>query len=232
MERRIRQLIQREAKLGFKDFYDHLAAAPLALERFMNYLTINTSEFFRDDKVYNQLVAEIFPELIKHFPGKLVIWSAGCSIGAEPYTIGIIMDRLRALSRLEIHATDVDDKALLFAQKGCYNKKQLGKTLPDVVEKYFLKEGDLFCVKPEIKKTVKFRRHNLFTDGPVQGCHMILCRNVFIYFKPETQHFMLQRFSQSLKPGGFMVIGSSEYISDPAQYSFMKRANTIFQKTS
>ncbi len=234
MERRIRQLIQREEKRGFKEFYAYLAAAPSALERFMNYLTINTSEFFRDEKVYNHLVAEIIPELIKYFPGRLVIWSAGCSIGAEPYTIAIIMDRLRVLSRLEIHATDVDDKALLIAQKGCYNQKQLGKTLPDVVNKYFLQESDLFYVKPEIRQAVKFRRHNLLTDDPVSGCHMILCRNVFIYFKPETQHFLLQRFSASLKPGGFMVIGSSEYISHPAQYSLIKRANTntIFQKTA
>ncbi len=230
MERRIRQLIQREEKHGFKEFYEHLVAAPPALERFMNYLTINTSEFFRDEKVYNQLVAEIFPELVENFPGKLVIWSAGCSIGAEPYTIGIIMDRLRVLSRLEIHATDVDDKALFFARKGCYNQKQLGKTLPHVVDKYFLQENDLYSVKPEIQQAVKFRRHNLLTDDPVPGCHMILCRNVFIYFKPETQHFLLQRFSASLKTGGFMVIGSSEYISNPAQYSFVKRANTIFQK--
>lgn len=230
MERRIRQLIKREEKPGFEEFYEYLAATPPALERFMNYLTINTSEFFRDEKVYNQLVAEIFPELIENFPGKLVIWSAGCSIGAEPYTIAIIMDRLKVLSRVEIHATDVDDKALLLAQKGCYNQKQLGKTQPDVVEKYFLQEQDTFSVKNEIKKVVKFQRHNLFTDDPISGCHMILCRNVFIYFKPETQNLLLKRFSGSLKPGGYMVIGSSEYVSNPAQYSFTKRSNTIFQK--
>lgn len=233
MERRIRQLIQREGKKGFKDFYDYLAASPPALQRFMNYLTINTSEFFRDEKVYNQLVDEIIPEMIKKFQGRLTIWSAGCSIGAEAYTIAIIMDQLRALSRVEIHATDVDEKALLTARKGCYNRKQLGKTVPDVVEKYFVQESDdIFCVKPEIQKAVKYRHHNLLTEDPVAGCHMILCRNVFIYFKPETQHFLLQRFSQSLKPGGFMVIGSSEYISNPGQYAFSKRSNTIFQKSS
>lgn len=232
MERRIRQLIQREEKKGFKDFYDHLAASTPALERFMNYLTINTSEFFRDDKVYNQLTTEIIPEIIKNFQGRLVVWSAGCSIGAEPYTIAIIMDQLRVLSRLEMHATDVDDKALLTAKRGCYNRKQLGKTKEEVIEKYFVQEeDDKYCVIPEIQSVVKYRRHNLLTEDPVSGCSMILCRNVFIYFKPETQHFLLQRFSQSLKPGGFMVIGSSEYISNPAQYSFTKRSNTIFQKT-
>ncbi len=146
--------------------------------------------------------------------------------------MAIILDRLKVLSRSEIHATDMDDKALLAAQQGCYNQKQLGKTPSHVVEKYFTREKDIYCVKPEIRKAVHYRRHNLLTDDPIAKCHIIFCRNVFIYFKPETQHFLLERFSRVLNPGGFMVIGSAEYIGNPSQYSFSKRYNTIFQKNS
>ncbi len=230
MERRILQLMQRQKKAGYKEFYEHLMASASALEFFLNYLTINTSEFFRDTKVYNLLEEHVFPELGRNFPGKLVVWSAGCSIGAEPYTVAIILHRLKLLHRAEIHATDIDDKALLFAQQGCYNEKQLGRIPAAVVEQYFTREENLYSIKPEISRAVRFRRHNLLTDEPVSRCHTIFCRNVFIYFKPETQHFLLQRFSHALYPGGFLVIGSAEYIANPAQFSLTKRYNTIFQK--
>ncbi len=230
MERRIRQLMQRENKPDFKVFFDYLSSDKDALDRFMNYLTINTSEFFRDDKVYSRLEDEIFPELLKKVSGTIKVWSAGCSIGAEPYTVAIIMDRLKALNRVKVVATDVDEKALSFADKGCFNKKQLGKTQEDIIQRYFDQNGDEYCIKPEIKRVVAYQKHNLLSDAPVSNCHVILCRNVFIYFKPETQFFLLDLFSRSLEPGGFYIIGSAEYISDPQKHNLEKRYNTIYVK--
>lgn len=231
MERRIRQLMSREEKHDFKQFFDYLAEDRQALERFMNYLTINTSEFFRDEKVYNKLENEIFPEMARKFNGKLKIWSAGCSIGAEPYTIAIMADMLKLINRLDLVATDIDDKALKTAREGRFNHKQLGKTTPDVIERYFqAEESEHYRLKPAIKNAVQFKRHNLLTDSPVSDCHMILCRNVFIYFKQETQQFLLDRFSSSLQPGGYLVIGAAEYISNPEEYRLQKRHNTIYEK--
>lgn len=230
MERRIRQLMQREDKSGFRELFNYLSASAAALEFFLNYLTINTSEFFRDQKVYSLLQREIFPEIMHSFQGKMVVWSAGCSIGAEPYTVAIILHQLQALSRWEIIATDMDDKALLTAQQGCYNIKQLGRTPAALLEAYFSREKELYCIKPEIREAVRFRQHNMLTDDPIPRCHILFCRNVFIYFKPQTQHFLLERFSRIIVPGGFIVIGSAEYIANSAQYSFTKRHNTIFQK--
>lgn len=230
MQRRIMQLMQREKMPDFRLFYEHLASSPEAMERFLNYLTINTSEFFRDEKVFAKLKEEIFPELLRKFSGTLKIWSAGCSIGAEPYTVAIIFDQLKALGRIQVIATDVDDKALLSAVSGCYNLKQLGKMKEELVKYYFTRDGESYCLKPELKRAISFKRHNLLSDAPFPGCHLILCRNVFIYFKPEAQHFLLRRFSQSLVSEGFLVIGSAEYISNPAQYGLQKRYNTIYQK--
>jgi chemotaxis protein methyltransferase CheR len=230
MERRIRQLMQRERKPDFHLFYQYLADSPPAMEYFFNYLTINTSEFFRDEKVYARLKEEIFPELLKNYPESLTVWSAGCSIGAEPYTVAIILDSLKVLDRAQIIATDMDDKALLTAQKGCYDLKYVQKTPEEHIHRYFDREGEKYCLKTEIKKKVIFKRHNLLVDAPVSGCLMILCRNVFIYFKAETQDFLLERFSRVLKPGGILVIGSAEYISNPGKFGFFKRYNTIYQK--
>ncbi len=230
MERRIRQLMQRENKPDFALFFSYLVETPPAMERFMNYLTINTSEFFRDDKVYDKLQREVLPELLRNFSRTIKIWSAGCSIGAEPYTVAIILDQLGALARTEIIATDVDDKALTTAQQGCYNVKQLGKTPDFLVKRYFSVDNDRCWVKPQIQRAVVYKRHNLLTDPPVQDCHMILCRNVFIYFKTETQDFLLERFSRALKTDGYLIIGSAEYISSPSRFMLSKRHNTIYKK--
>lgn len=230
MERRIRQLMQREKKADFYQFFRYLVESPAAMEYFFNYLTINTSEFFRDEKVYAYLKEEIFPELLKKHAEVLTIWSAGCSIGAEPYTIAIILDVLRALERAQIIATDLDDKALLTAQRAGYDFKYLTKMPAEYLSRYFDHTKESYFLKERIKRKVTFKKHNLLVDPPVQGCHMILCRNVFIYFKQETQDFLLQRFAGALKPGGILVIGSSEYISNPDKYGLVKRYNTIYQK--
>ncbi len=81
-----------------------------------------------------------------------------------------------------------------------------------------------------MKKAVTFRLHNLLTDSPYRDCHMIFCRNVFIYFKPETQELLLERFSSVLKKDGYLVIGSAEYITNPAKLGLAKRYNSIYQK--
>ena len=200
------------------------------MQFFLSYLTINTSEFFRDQVVFATLKKEIFPELLKKYGNGLKIWSAGCSIGAEPYTLAIILDTLKALYRAQIIGTDIDKKALQEAKKGIYSGKYLDKMPQDLIQRYFFKEGEVYRIKPEIQSSIIFKHHNLLRDSPLYGCHLILCRNVFIYFKPETQDFFLQRFAAALKAGGYLVIGSAEYISNPQKYMLKKRFNTIYQK--
>lgn len=230
MERRIRQFMEREKKTDFWLFFKHLGESPTVMERFMNYLTINTSEFFRDGKVYATLQNIIIPELIKMNPRYFTVWSAGCSIGAEPYTVAIIFDLLNVLNRARIIATDIDQNILQVAKKGLYNLKQLGKTKEEIIKKYFVKEGSNYLIKPKIKEAVKFKIHNLLLDRPLLNNSMIFCRNVFIYFKQSVQEFLLGQFAKSLKKGGFLIIDSAEYINDPEKYGFTKRFNTIYQK--
>ena len=230
MERRIRQMMQRKKRPDFNLFYDYLMANPSVLERFCHYLTINTSEFFRDRQVFDCLGKEIMPELLKKYPRGLKIWSAGCSVGAEPLSVAILLHELNALRRSEIIATDIDEKVLAVAQQGCFNQRYLLKTPENLCQRYFEKVGENYLIKDVIKGAVTFHRHNLLTDKPISGCHMIFCRNVFIYFKAATQEVLLEHFSNSLKPGGILVIGLAEYINNPGQYRLSKRYHRIFQK--
>jgi chemotaxis protein methyltransferase CheR len=230
MERRIRHFMEREKKPDFRLFYEYLLKNPPAMKSFKDYLTINTSEFFRDEKVYTRLQGVIFPELFKKNPASLTIWSAGCSIGAEPYSVAIILDLLNFLERAHILATDLDEKALQVGREGSYNLRQLGKIQEHVLKRYFEKEGANYRVKPFLKKAVSYKCHNLLSDAPFSGCQMILCRNVFIYFKQGTQEFLLKQFSESLEPGGFLIMGASEHVNDPRRYELTKRFNTIYQR--
>ncbi len=232
MERRIRQLMERENKPGFQHFYNYLAHNSFAMQSFLNYLTINTSEFFRDQLVYTRLKEEVFPDLLSSFAQELTVWSAGCSFGAEPYSCAILFDTLKALHRIRIVGTDIDENALQEAKRGKYHPRYLVKMSPGLLQRYFTREGEVYGIKPLIQESVTFKRHNLLCDSPLHGCHMILCRNVFIYFKAETQDFFLQRFSGALKTGGYLVIGSAEYIGDPQKYMLKKRFNTIYQKVT
>jgi chemotaxis protein methyltransferase CheR len=230
MERRIRQMMLRENRPDFNLFYNYLSVNLPAMERFCHYLTINTSEFFRDGNVFNCLEKDVFPQLLKNYPQGLKIWSAGCSMGAEPLSIAIILHKLNALRRAKVLATDIDENVLMVAQKGCFNQRYLSKTPNNLLQRYFKKDGENYWIKDVLKKAVIFKKHNLLIDKPIPGCHMILCRNVFIYFKSETQKLLLERFSCSLEPGGFLVIGSAEYINNPGKYGLSKLQNTIFQK--
>ncbi|NLJ55834.1 MAG: protein-glutamate O-methyltransferase CheR [Firmicutes bacterium] len=230
MERRIKQIMQREKKPCFKSFFTHLSSQAQMMDRFRQYLTINTSEFFRDSKIFKCLEEDVLPQLLKNYPRGLKVWSAGCSMGAEPLSIAILLHRLHALRRAEIIATDIDGEVLKEAQKGLFNQQYLSKVPEGLRQRYFEAEGPHYRVREALRKAVIYRKHNLLTDRPIPGRHLILCRNVFIYFKAETQQFLLEGFSNNLQPGGFLVIGAAEYISDPGRYSLQRYQNTIFRK--
>lgn len=230
MERRIRQIMQREKKPDFKSFFAHLSAHAQVMERFRRYLTINTSEFFRDRKIFKCLEEDILPQLLKKYPYGLKIWSAGCSMGAEPLSIAMLLHRLHALQRAEIIATDIDEEVLKKAQKGFFNQQYLSKVPENLRQLYFEADGPHYRTKEMLQKAITYKIHNLLTDRPIPGRHLILCRNVFIYFKAETQQFLLEGFSNILQPGGFLVIGAAEYISEPGRYSLQRYQSAIFKK--
>ena len=232
MERRIRHLIGREKCEGFYDFYNRLIKDSDFMHRFMNYITINTSGFFRDVKVYEELQNEVLPQLNRKFKG-LQVWSAGCSNGEEPYTIAIILAELGALRRSHILATDFDDKALANAADGVYNYRQLDKVPPRILEEYFdeLGNGD-YRIKDKYKKNITFRKQNLLdlSIKEMNKMQLILCRNVFIYFKTSVQEEIISKFTELLEPGGYFVIGCAEYINDPQNFNLTRKSPAIYQK--
>ena len=227
MKRRIESLASRN---GYSDLNLYFAAIDKDVElfkEFINYMTINVSEFYRNPEQWKIVENEIFPALIKK-KGNIKIWSAACSTGEEPYTITMILSQHLPLSKISIIATDIDKEAMAKAQTGIYSENSLKNVPSAIVSKYFSKVTDkTYSISDEIKKCVSFKQHNLLTDKFVEGCDLIVCRNVLIYFTEEAKAEIYSNFSKSLNPEGILFVGSTEQIISPQKYN-LKPIKTFF----
>lgn len=211
MKRRITNLMLRHNKKSYVEFYDSIEGDKESFRKFIEYLTINVSEFFRTPEKFSELETKVLPDLLKKF-SKLNIWSAGCSIGAEPYSMAIILKEMTPTMRHRILASDLDVEILARAKQGYYSPAEI-KNIPDSRKaKYFEFKEDKFFVDAEIKSRIEFIRHNLLLDRFETGFDLILCRNVVIYFTEEAKDALYRRFFDALKPGGVLFVGGTEAI--------------------
>ena len=230
MRRRIGNLVQRAEFKTFSAFFDDAVKDKEKFADFIEYLTINVSEFFRNPDKFDILEKDVIPMLLKSSP-KLNIWSAGCSIGAEPYTIAIILKELTPNVRHRILATDLDIEILAKAKKGVYTENEIKALRPDRKTKYFTKTPDgKYAIKPEIKSMVEFRQHNLLKDPYEKNFQLITNRNVVIYFTDEAKNFMYTGFFNSLVPGGILFVGATEAILNHKQIGFTSYKAFFYQR--
>jgi len=196
---------------------------------FLDTLTINVSEFFRDKAMFNFLEEKVFPALLAQ-KSVLKVWSAACSSGAEPYSLAIILNELTSNRRHRIEASDIDRNILEAATGGRYNPDQVRNVPASRLAKYFRREGNLFYINDSIKKMVKFRRHDLLLDPLGQGYDLIACRNVTIYFTRDAQVKLNIKFHRALNPGGVLFVGASEMIFNYRELGFEKMAPCFYRK--
>ena len=223
MRRRINNRIIREGFKSCSEYFDSVVKDKDEFAAFIEYLTINVSEFFRTPEKFSKLETDVIPDLLKRSP-KLNIWSAGCSIGAEPYSLSIIMKEMTPNVRHRILASDLDIEILAKAKKGSYTADEIKSMSPERRRKYFDQDGENFLVKQDIKSCIEFKRHNLLKDSFEKDFDLILCRNVVIYFTDDAKAQLYANFFQSLKPGGILFVGATESI-----LNFRKMGYTSFQ---
>jgi len=233
MERRILQLLGKENIESYSALISKLKREPNFLSDFLCYLTINTSEFFRDPRVYDYLRQQALYDLLDRHQ-KINIWSMGCSRGEEPYTLAILLSELNALNRAKILASDFDDKARAEAKKGYYSSYQLKNIPPEILTTYFNQHNGGYQVKDKIKEAVNFEKHNFLENiyQQLPQMHLVLCRNVFIYFKLEVQEWIIDQLSKIIAPDGYLIIGCSEFIGKPEQHNLIKVKPAIYQKAA
>ncbi|NLP34362.1 MAG: protein-glutamate O-methyltransferase CheR [Clostridiales bacterium] len=231
MKRRIDALITKHGINSYADYVVKLKSDKVIYDEFINYITINVSEFFRNPEQWNLLENEILPNLFKQFGKNLKIWSAACSTGDEPYSMVMLLSKFMPLDNIEIIATDIDRKVLEKANCGLYHVKSL-KNVPDVfMDKYFTKITDTsYQISEKIKSCVKFKQHDLLRDPYPSNCDLIICRNVLIYFTDEAKDRIYSSFNSALNKDGILFVGSTEQIIQAAQIGFMNYRSFFYKK--
>lgn len=221
------RLAQHVSSLGYKSFHDYtneVFQKPELVQQMVVRLTTNFTYFMREPIHYEFLSKKALPEFIGTAgAGRgLKIWSAGCSTGDEAYTASIVINEFlskqsKPLS-YTIQATDIDDDVMTAARQGIYNAENI-KGLEERLRKRYFQPlaNEKFQIVPEVAKHVTFSKLNLMKPFPAgfSGFQIIFCRNVMIYFTPETKKMILQKFYEALAPGGYLILGLSEIISSP-----------------
>lgn len=230
MKRRIDTLISKHKVEGYDNYIKLLKADKQRFEEFVNYLTINVSEFYRNPDQWKLLDQEIFPELIKKFGKNLKIWSAACSTGDEPYSLVMALSKHIPLNQIKIYATDLDKQVIAKAKVGLYSEKSIVAVPDDLKAKYFTKIGLSYQISDEIKSRVEFHEHNLLKDSYPKDYHLIVCRNVLIYFTEEAKDEVFRKFHDSLARGGALFIGSTEQIINHREMGYNRKNSFFYER--
>ncbi|OXS80276.1 CheR family methyltransferase [Domibacillus enclensis] len=229
MKRRLTSLYEKKGYPSFRAFFDALNANQEMMNEFLDRMTINVSEFYRNGKRWDVLEKKILPRLLSENK-RLKVWSAACSTGEEPYTIAMVMSTHMPLSSVSVQATDLDTNVIQKAKLGLYPERSLAE-VPDVMKKkYFRQEGSYYKVSDEVKRTVTFKKQNLLSDRFDSGYDLIVCRNVMIYFTEEAKDELYRKFNAALRPGGVLFVGSTEQIFNPERYGFVAEDTFFYKK--
>lgn len=229
LKRRMESMMVRQKIASFGDLFKLLTDDRLAYETFLDQLTINVSEFFRDPLRWKDMQNTVLPELLQS-RSTLKIWSAACSNGPEPYSLAILLDELSPGKMHRLEASDIDKNILSSAAVGKYNQDMVRNVSQQRLQKYFTREGNQYLVKDAVKKKVSFKRHDLLIEPYGQGFDLIVCRNVTIYFTREAQDKINSKFSQSLTKGGILFIGGSEMIFNYQELGLEKLLPCFYRK--
>ncbi len=230
MKRRIDTLIDKRKADGYDKYVAMLKSDKDVFEEFVSYLTINVSEFYRNPDQWELMDKEIFPELIGKFGKNLKIWSAACSTGDEPYSLVMALSKHVPLNQIKIYATDIDKQILEKAKLGLYNEKSIENVPEEFKKKYFTKVGPSYKISDEIKSRVEFKQHNLLKDPYPKDQHMIVCRNVLIYFTEEAKDEVFRKFFDCLLSKGILFIGSTEQIINYKDIGYQRKNSFYYDK--
>jgi chemotaxis protein methyltransferase CheR len=228
MKRRLTSLYEKRGYRNFIDYYEAIHSSKELLEEFLDRMTINVSEFYRNAQRWDVLDKKIFPKLLAGNK-KLKVWSAACSTGEEPYSIALVLLSHMPLRDISILATDLDLGVIERAKVGLYPERSLKEVPAPIVKEHFVNDGHFYQVKDEIKRTVTFKQQNLLEDRYDMGFDLIVCRNVMIYFTEEAKDQIYTNFAKSLKQGGILFVGSTEQIFNPSKYG-LESEDTFFYK--
>jgi len=234
LKRRLRVRMRALGLADFSAYLEHLKRDPQEIGRLLSILTINLSFFFRNPETFAFLQQHQFVEF-KEKKESLVLWSAGCANGEEPYSLAISAAECSLLDRVTIYGTDIDQGTVNQAQQGMYPASSFQYTPDRVVQKYFTKMEKGYQINDDIRARVHFLHLDLLETGSFGPCDLIMCRNVLIYLNRLAQSAVIRNFYKQLKTSGYLVIGKVELliaIPEAKLFEVVSRAEHIYRKVS
>lgn len=205
---------------NYGNYLQYLQNHPDECVPLLNTILINYSGFFRDRHSWDYLANKIIPQIItsKQSDELIRVWSAGCASGQEVYTLIMLLAEAlgieQYLQRVQVFATDIDQDTLSQARLASYSDKEVMGIPRELLSKYFEQTEQRYVFDSKVRRTIIFGSHDLAKNAPMSKIDLLVCRNVLIYFKPETQTKTLVRFHFALRDNGFLFLGNSEGLSD------------------
>ena len=215
MERRIRAFASTRGRAKLPEYLTVLKRDSDELDQFLDRVTINVSQLWRHPEQFTTLERHVLPELAQ--AGHIRAWSAGCSYGAEAYTLAAVAKSTVPKARVSITGTDIDARMVERARSGRFRAGDARATPPGVMKRWFteLPEGGWEAL-PELKAIARFEVGDLLRVRPRPNSYdLIMCRNTVIYFTDDVRNELHGRLAGALRPGGYLIIGATERVSDP-----------------
>ncbi len=229
MERRIRSMAERAGAATLVEFWKTLTVDAAAMDAFLDRVTINVSELLRNPEKFDELRQWTLPELLRA-RRPLQIWSAGCSYGAEAYSLRLLLHQVNSALNHRILATDIDTRILARAREGVFTVEDMKNVSPALRQRYFTREAEQFRVTAALRQGVEFHRQDLLKDRFPTDMDLILCRNVVIYFTDDAKTELFRRFYAALRPGGYLLVGNTERIHDARDIGFVTPRAFFYQR--
>lgn len=238
-KRRIDVRLRATNSKTYKDYVKVLQTDGDEYPELMETLTVNVTNFFRNTEVYDIVEKEVLPAIIKAKSSGLRsirIWSAGCSIGVEAYSIAMLLHHILGDDfkkyNIKITGTDIDKESLLKAQKGIYSNAEMKDVRPAFLNKYFTRIDNDYMISDELKKIAQFKKQDLISGPKMSGFDAVFCRNVTIYFQKDLQEQLYMDFYNALSKDGFFVMGKTETLLGPSKdmYKAFNSKERIYQK--
>jgi two-component system CheB/CheR fusion protein len=236
IRRRIARRMVLTKQNSLEDYARSLRDHGQELDSLFSDVLISVTSFFRNPETFEALQTEVLPRLLaQRGDDPIRCWVLGCSTGQEAYSLAISFVEVAEMSpttrRLQVFATDLNEKLLEKARQGLYSKSLAQDISPERLQRHFVEEQGGYRVSKSLREMVVFARQNLIADPPFSRMDLISCRNLLIYLEPSAQRRALPEFHYSLKPGGFLVLGTSESIGEFTDlFEPLDRKHKIFTK--
>lgn len=231
MERRLRSFAGRSGHTDLDAYLESIRRDPVARDEFLDRMTINVSELFRNPDRFADLERTHIPHLLEESSRGLRVWSAACSYGAEPYSLAILLAEAAPGRRHEIRGTDIDRRILERAKAGEFSSADMRNVSAERRRRWFGDAPDGGAVaNDELRRSVRFSHLDLLGGGYPAGMDLILCRNVVIYFTEEAKEGIYARLRQALRPGGLLMVGATEGIAGAEANGWTRVATFLYQR--